>query len=61
MSILITLEGGDGSGKSTQARLLSKALVDKGYNVTSLREPGGTNLGENLREILNDNQRDISV
>ena len=58
MSILITLEGGDGSGKSTQARLLSKALFDKGYNVTSLREPGGTNLGENLREILNDNQRD---
>ena len=57
MSILITLEGGDGSGKSTQSRLLSTALLDIGYNVTSLREPGGTNLGENLREILNDGQR----
>ena len=57
MSILITIEGGDGSGKSTQARLLSQALIDKGYKVTSLREPGGTNLGENLREILNDNQQ----
>ena len=51
MSILITLEGGDGSGKSTQSRLLSTALLGIGYNVTSLREPGGTNLGENLREI----------
>jgi len=56
MSILITLEGGDGSGKSTQANLLSAGLIDKGYNVTSLREPGGTKLGENLREILNDSQ-----
>ena len=56
MSILITLEGGDGSGKSTQASLLSAGLIDKGYNVTSLREPGGTKLGENLREILNDGQ-----
>ena len=50
-------EGGDGSGKSTQSRLLSTALLGIGYNVTSLREPGGTNLGENLREILNDSQR----
>lgn len=57
MSILITIEGGDGSGKSTQARLLSQALIDKGHKVTALREPGGTNLGENLREILNDNQQ----
>ena len=57
MSILITLEGGDGSGKSTQSRLLSTALLGIGYNVTSLREPGGTNLGVNLREILNDSQR----
>ena len=56
MSILITLEGGDGSGKSTQASLLSAGLIDTGYNVTSLREPGGTKLGENLREILNDGQ-----
>ncbi|MBR61377.1 MAG: dTMP kinase [Dehalococcoidia bacterium] len=56
MSILITLEGGDGSGKSTQARLLSLALIDNGYKVTLLREPGGTKLGENLREILNDSQ-----
>ena len=56
MSTLITLEGGDGSGKSTQASLLSAGLINKGYNVTSLREPGGTKLGENLREILNDSQ-----
>ena len=56
MSILITLEGGDGSGKSTQASLLSAGLINKGYNVTALREPGGTKLGENLREILNDSQ-----
>lgn len=56
MSILITLEGVDGSGKSTQAKLLANNLNEKGYNIISLREPGDTELGENLRELLNDHQ-----
>ena len=52
MSVLITFEGGDGSGKSTQARLLADWLSEKDYEVTVLREPGGTVLGDELRAWL---------
>lgn len=48
----IALEGVDGSGKSTQARLLADALAARGIAVTPTREPGGTPLGERVREIL---------
>ncbi len=47
----ITLEGIDGAGKSTQARLLAEAL---GPETLLLREPGGTPVGERLREMLKD-------
>jgi dTMP kinase len=50
--IFITFEGGDGSGKSTQAELLSEWLVTNGHTVVRSREPGGTELGEELREIV---------
>jgi dTMP kinase len=50
--LFITLEGGDGSGKSTQAELLSDWLVDSGRAVVRSREPGGTELGVELREIV---------
>jgi dTMP kinase len=50
--IFITLEGIDGCGKSTQARLLAKKLRQMGYDVLLTREPGGTPLGKKLRPIL---------
>lgn len=52
--MLITLEGPDGSGKTTQARLLARWLQEQGYPVTLLREPGGTAIGERIREVLHD-------
>jgi dTMP kinase len=49
---LITLEGGEGAGKSTQARLLAEALCERGLPVLRTREPGGAPGSELLREIL---------
>jgi dTMP kinase len=50
--MLITFEGVEGSGKSTQADLLYTYLQEKGHSVIKTREPGGTALGEALREVL---------
>lgn len=48
----ITFEGGEGAGKSTQIGLLKKALVSKGYDVLTTREPGGSIGGEAVRHVL---------
>jgi dTMP kinase len=53
--IFITLEGGEGGGKTTQARRLCEWLTAQGRNVLHTREPGGTLLAERLRSILLDN------
>lgn len=58
--LFITLEGGDGSGKSTQAGLLAAWLADAGRTVVRTREPGGTDLGVELREIVLHRRGDIA-
>jgi dTMP kinase len=50
--IFITFEGGDGTGKSTQVRLLTEWLTEQGRAVVTTREPGGTEVGTALRDIV---------
>lgn len=52
MGLLITLEGPDGSGKTCQMDELEKALKAAGYPVVRSREPGGTPIGEAIREVI---------
>lgn len=50
--VFVCLEGGEGSGKSTQSRLLRDALVADGYTVLLTFEPGDTRVGQDLRRIV---------
>jgi dTMP kinase len=52
LSLFITFEGPDGSGKTTQAQFLYEYLQERGYPVFLTREPGGTGIGDQIREIL---------
>jgi dTMP kinase len=54
MRLFISLEGIEGSGKSTQIHYLRAHLTDKGYQCLSTREPGGTDIGMRIRQILLD-------
>ena len=59
--VFIAFEGGEGSGKSTQSKLLKKWLEEEGEEVLLSREPGGTEMGKDLRRILLDHSTgDIS-
>ena len=56
MKKFITFEGGEGAGKSTQAKLLSKSLLSVNENNLLTREPGGTKVSDKIRKILVENK-----
>lgn len=58
--VFITLEGGDGSGKTTQAELLRGWLTSRGRTVLRTREPGGTEVGVEIREIVLHHRGDVA-
>lgn len=61
MGGLVALEGPDGSGKSTQLRLLREALEGRQLDVVWTREPGGTVIGEQIRTVLHDLANDAML
>lgn len=52
--LFITIEGGDGAGKSTQMDNIERYFTERGFSCVRTREPGGTSIGEKLRNILLD-------
>ncbi|QKJ21094.1 dTMP kinase [Microbacterium hominis] len=60
LGVFVTFEGGDGSGKTTQSALLEDWLEDAGRTVVRTREPGGTEVGRLVREIVLHHRGDIA-
>src|ERR1700679_2230165 len=58
---LITFEGSEGCGKSTQVELLARNLRALGYRVRTSREPGGTPIGEELRHTLKHSKNNAAM
>jgi len=58
---LITFEGLDGSGKTTQLRRLAASLTAQGHNVVTLRQPGGTALGDRIRSVVLDSRSESAL
>ncbi len=52
MSLFVTFEGGEGSGKSTAIKSLVEKLKSEGYDILLTREPGGTSISEQIREVI---------
>lgn len=61
LGLFITIEGVEGAGKSTNIPFLKKLLEDAGKDVVVTREPGGTRLGENIRNLLLDPDRELAM
>lgn len=59
--LFVTLEGGEGAGKSTQLEAIKDWLQDRGQAVVVTREPGGTALGERIRDVLLHHSGDMTV
>jgi dTMP kinase len=59
--LFISLDGLDGTGKSTQCRLLADWLRDRGYAVTECTDPGGTPLGDAIRGLLLDRRPEMTL
>lgn len=59
MSLFVTFEGTEGSGKTTQVGMLAQALRGIGLRVVTTREPGGTEIGETLRRLLLESETPI--
>ena len=57
--MFITIEGMDGSGKSTQIKLLQEYLTKKGLDFIITKEPGGTDVGKEIRKLLLEGKKDI--
>src|SRR5580704_9684898 len=57
----ITFEGLDGSGKTTQLRRLAASLTEAGHTVVTVRQPGGTALGDRIRSILLDSKSEAAL
>ncbi len=58
--LFISLEGGEGAGKSTLISAVARELAREGHSIVKTREPGGTHLGEQIRTILLDSESPIS-
>jgi dTMP kinase len=59
--LFITFEGLDGSGKTTQIRRLAASLEGEGHRVVTLRQPGGTALGDRIRSVLLDSRSEAEL
>lgn len=59
--IFITFEGGEGAGKTTLIEELSKKLASLDFSIVKTREPGGTKLGEHIRNILLQHSKDMPI